>query len=111
MHSDQIALSLAVQKLELSYLVLEENYNFPSGSLLCGRKVYFAHYHGPEKIYRDPLLYRHIMDLSARFDEIRKISARYKYWKNMISGSNTKTPPYLIYKLKKSIRKIHRKLT
>ena len=110
-HSDQIALSLAVQKLDLGYLVLPENYNFPSGSLLARKEVYFAHYHGPEKIHRDPLLYRQTMHLSARFDEIGNIAARYKYWKNMIAGSNTPTSSYLIYKLKKAMRKMHSKLS
>ena len=108
--SEQIALSLAVHKLDLSYLVLTENYNFPSGSLLSGREVYFAHYHGPEKIHRDPILYRQTINLSARYDEIRNIAASYKYWKNMISGSNASISPYLIYKLKKALRNMHRKL-
>jgi hypothetical protein len=108
-HSDQIALSLAVQKLDLSYLVLSENYNFPSGSLLSGREIYFAHYHGPEKIHRDPILYRQTLNLSASYDEIRNIAARYKYWKSMISGSNASTSTYFIYKLKKALRNRHGK--
>jgi hypothetical protein len=104
-HSDQIALSLAVQKLDMSYLVLSENHNFPSGSILSNKDVYFAHYHGPEKIHRDPVLYNHTMDLSARYKGIVNIAARYKYWKHMIPGSNVSSSQYLIYRLKKTLRK------
>jgi lipopolysaccharide biosynthesis glycosyltransferase len=111
LHSDQISLSLAIQKLEFSYLIFPDNYNYPSGSRLVGNDVYFAHYHGPEKIQRDPILYRQTINLFARFEEIRNIAAKYKYWNKMSSGSNNSSSINLIYHLKNALRKIPGKLT
>ena len=111
LHSDQISLSLAIQKLDFSYLILPDNYNYPSGSRLVGNDVYFAHYHGPEKIQKDPVLYRQTINLFTKFEKIRNIAARYKYWNKMASGSNNITSSNLIAQFKNAMRKMLGKLT
>ncbi|MFC2112204.1 hypothetical protein ACFLTA_02965 [Bacteroidota bacterium] len=105
-HSDQISLSLAVQKLELSYEILPKNYNFPSGNYLADENSYFAHYHGPEKILRDPLLYRTTVKLANKYPDIVKIAGNYHFWKEMISESWHPVGINLYYKLRKIMRKV-----
>jgi hypothetical protein len=104
-HSDQVSLTLAVQKLKLAFEVFPLEYNYPSGSLLIRRQTYFAHYHGPEKISRDPILYRYCRELSRRYPGLLKIAEPYEYWRRMIGGVESPGAMNLKYRFRKAVRK------
>lgn len=55
---DQIALPVAAQKLGLATDVLDERYNFPAHRkpIDSARVPFFAHYHKPQVIRREPIL-------------------------------------------------------
>lgn len=101
-HSDQISLSLAIQKLKFSYEVLPIEFNYPSGSYIIGKRPFFAHYHNPEKISRDHVLYRYTMELTRKYPSLVEIAKRYRYWRNMIS--NSKISAVFFLKLKDALR-------
>ena len=64
-HLDQIALPIAVRKLGLTSDVLDNRYNFPAHRVpLDGDRLpFFAHYHRPEVIRREPVLGDLVRDL------------------------------------------------
>jgi hypothetical protein len=104
-HSDQISLTLAVQKLKLEFEVLPLEFNYPSGSLLIRQLPFFAHYHGPEKISRDPVLYRYCRELARKNPRLLAIAEPHDYWRRMLSGDESPAALNLKYRFKKAIRK------
>jgi hypothetical protein len=67
-HLDQIALPVAVARLGLSYLCLDERYNFPAHlKPICPENPpFFAHYHSPEVLRREPMLVQLARDLCGQ---------------------------------------------
>jgi hypothetical protein len=57
-HLDQIALPVAVKKLNLSYACLDESFNYPAHikPIDHDRAPVFAHYHSPHVLRREPML-------------------------------------------------------
>ncbi|HET6252020.1 MAG TPA: sulfotransferase, partial [Tepidisphaeraceae bacterium] len=71
-HLDQIALPVAVAKLQLPYLSLDERYNFPAHlKPIDGDNLpFFAHYHCPSVIRREPALADLVRSLCAEYPDL-----------------------------------------
>jgi len=105
-HSDQISLSLAIHKLRLTYEILPEIYNFPSGSKLIDKKTIFAHYHGPEAVLRDPALYGVLHELKILYPGLIQIASRFHMWSELFNSKRKRSHKYGRYKVNKRLRNI-----
>lgn len=68
---DQVALALAVQKLNLDVTFLDESYNFPARARLVTNETLIAHYHTPITIYNDDKLRRVFFELEQGNESLR----------------------------------------
>jgi LPS sulfotransferase NodH len=94
---DQIALSVAVQKLGLSYDCLDESYNYPAHlkPLNARRLPCFCHYHFPEVIRREPLLNALIKEIAEQYPTIEQIIASHPKWSTLLENYRGITKPPL----------------
>lgn len=85
-HLDQIALPVAVRKLGLAADVLDGRYNFPAHRvpLDATRPPYFAHYHRPEVIRREPLLGDLVRDLCRAEPLLDALLRRHAEWEKIL---------------------------
>lgn len=104
-HTDQIALSVAVQRQKLTFEVLPEQYNFPAGSLPVHDNVYHAHYHGSDVLARDPVLYSSLMKLLARYPGLKEIGRPFKFWNEILNRKTPRIFLYASYVLKKKLKR------
>lgn len=83
---DQVALALAVHRLRLPYLALDERYNFPAHLKPLSEKAppFFCHYHWPRIILREPALHAVVRDLAREHGELAELIARDPAWSGVL---------------------------
>ena len=96
---DQIALPLAVAKLELDVDCLDERCNYPAHvkRLNPDALPWFCHYHSPEVLRREPLANAVVMELAAAEPGLREQLAASPEWAGLLQ-------PYALHPRKKTWR-------
>jgi hypothetical protein len=86
---DQIALPVAVARLGLEYRCLDERFNYP-----CHRRridprdpPYFAHYHWPEVLLRDRVLWSACRALARQYPPLAEALRWYPGWRPLLHPS------------------------
>ena len=91
-HRDQVALSLAINKLNLKVSLLPEEYNFP----LRGRKIdpnhipVMVHYHHPYSICSNDQLQKEFIQFLQQTTEINSLIRQHKKWGNLFASNKIK---------------------
>ncbi|MBN1597449.1 MAG: hypothetical protein JW894_04100 [Bacteroidales bacterium] len=88
-HRDQVALSLAVNKLGNEFELLDEKYNFPvRGKKLSGKEALpaMAHYHKPYTLYHYKVLRRLFNSFLTRNEKFKILINKYPEWERFFSG-------------------------
>lgn len=102
-HRDQVALSLALNELNLQFNLLPGEYNYP----LRGKKIskdnipYLAHYHRPYMVYSSGILKHEFMQFLDEYSEFEQMVGDYPEWEKLF-GSDPLTAG--IAGLKEAIR-------
>ena len=111
MISDQAGLAVAVQKLRLPFYCLDERFNYPTHlkPLMEHYAPFFAHYHWPEVIFREPALRKNVRLSVKQFPAIARVMEAHPQWASLLDkkprprrifprpkGSKPKAAPDLI---------------
>ncbi|OQW94159.1 MAG: hypothetical protein BWK79_07330 [Beggiatoa sp. IS2] len=82
---DQIALPIAVARLNLSYRCLDERHNYPLHlKPLPTTLPYFCHYHWPTVIRREPILNQLVKKLVYDYPPLRSLLLTTPEWANLL---------------------------
>lgn len=86
---DQISLTLTVQKMNLPYDILDKKFNFPARDVYItqSRRPFFAHYHDPLTISKNPILRKAVQSLIKTNPELKELINSHPNWQ---SALNTK---------------------
>jgi hypothetical protein len=104
-HLDQIALPVAIRKLGLTADVLDNRYNFPAHRIPLdpARLPWFAHYHRPEVIRREPVLADLVRDVCRAEPLLEALLATRPEWakilrpaRRALASATAATPDLLI---------------
>lgn len=90
-HRDQVALSLTINKLDLQYSLLEENFNFPvRGKKLPDKKHLpnLVHYHRPFSLRLNTPLKKEFKYFLAEHREFRNLLGEYPDWRRSFGGNS-----------------------
>jgi hypothetical protein len=84
---DQIGLPVAAARLGWPIRDLDDRFNFPCHlAPIAGASPYFAHYHWPRIIARDPVLLRRVKGLIARTPALGAILGRHAEWEEVLEA-------------------------
>jgi hypothetical protein len=78
---DQIALPVAIQKLNVNYQCLDERFNYPAHlKPLPSSLPFLCHYHWPTVIRREPFLNQLVIELTMAFPLLKKMLLTEPQW-------------------------------
>jgi len=86
---DQIALPIAVAKLNLAYDCLDERFNYPAHLKPLpkspnSQKPFLCHYHSPEVLRREPQLHQFVTELVATYPILKKKLLEWPEWAQLL---------------------------
>jgi lipopolysaccharide biosynthesis glycosyltransferase len=88
-HRDQVALSLAINKLNIHITFLGEEYNFPvrSKKIKDYKNIIFAHYHDPFSAYNTKIIREEILSIALIYPEFIEIIKLSKLFYSLFFGT------------------------
>ncbi len=100
-YTDQAALAIAIQRMSMSYFFLDEQYNYRSGQkdVVADDLPFLAHYHSPEKLYRDPVLRKRVRSSMNRHSLVADRVGENSNWNRVFGGVHR----YWMYRLKRFV--------
>lgn len=81
--SDQVSLSVALERLKVKVASLDENYNYPAHfrRVRSDDKPIFCHYHWPSVIRREPVLTEFVKGMLKEYPELQALVEADSSWK------------------------------
>jgi hypothetical protein len=98
---EQVSVSLAVIKLKLKYLLVDNKFNYPARTFCIKNKdsIYFAHYHTPEAIIKSIVLEKFIIGAIRSNGHLKQLIAKNVLWNKYIGKYRS------LYKIRLNLKK------
>ena len=86
---NQASLAVAIQKMGITYEMLDNSYNFPARRKTINKKniPIFAHYHDVETVFRTPVLKNLVVSFINQYEQVGKLIEKNPQWNKIFNGS------------------------
>lgn len=108
--SDQIGFAVALEKLGIIPRHLEDRWNYPAHlqPLPSEDLPYFAHYHFPSVIAREPILRETVRSLCREHPELRNLCESHRKWREIVDPSEAALPPTFLKRVGRRLSRLAR---